>query len=190
MRTAYPPFQSEGCPHQCKTWSLFLLHRSLLRVWWRMGHEQTAVPQWGCWSLGISQWNHKSVLSWSLSSQALCVPRGALHMNARSCGKCSDFFAIRSDVKIISFVLKVCSFSTKSAIDFSHPCSFRFKVFKFPKMSHRKLTSARNCSSNKFAARLCLHMQRKDTISWQSSQKGTTPVNRTDHRYDLAMEIH
>ena len=50
-----------------------------------------------------------------------------------------------------------------------------FKVFKCPKMWHRKWTSAINCSSNmrskKCASRLCLHVRRKDKISWRSSQK-------------------
>ncbi len=55
----------------------------------------------------------------SVTTGIMCAP-GALLMNAQSCGKCSNFFAIRSDVKIVSFVLKARSLSTISVLDFSH----------------------------------------------------------------------
>ena len=61
---------------------------------------------------------------------------GDVVINAQSFGKCSSFVVIRSVLKIVSFVLKAQSLSTKSAIDFwtlehfeLRPYSSQFKVF-------------------------------------------------------------
>lgn len=78
-------------------------------------------------TVGNENKNSQSILSWRLSWQVFC----AVLMNAWSYGK-YKFVAI-------SFVLKAQSLSTKSAIDVFHPCTLRFKVFKFPKNVSQKV---------------------------------------------------
>ena len=118
----------------------------------------TSMGMLNPWNLSV-----KFSVSFVMKSVMMGVIRasGAVFMNPRSREKCSNPVAVRSVVKMVSLVLKAQSFSTKSAIYFSHPCSPRFRVFKCLKMSQRKYISAMNCLSSmrsrRFAACLCLH---------------------------------
>lgn len=128
MWTAQQPFRS----YPYKTLPVLLLQRTLHQVWWRMVHEQTAVPQWECWGLEISQWSSPSVLPWGLSWWALSV-LGVLWMH-RVVGSAATFFQWGENHKL-------CFESTKPLNEigeglFFRPCTLRVKVFNLS--NHRQ----------------------------------------------------